>query len=61
MCDDFSPQVIQIKNIHSERPLVSQEYADNGLVIAGSSVAASYEGKLLIGTVFNKALLCDLK
>lgn len=61
MCDAFSLQVIQIKNIHSEQPLVSQKYADNGLVIAGSSVAAPYEGKLLIGTVFHKALLCDLK
>lgn len=59
---DASPlQVIQIKNIHSERPLVSQEYVDNGRVITASSVAAPHEGKLLIGTVSHKALLCDLK
>lgn len=57
----FSLQVIQIKNIHSERPLVSQKYTDDGHVITASSVAAPYEGKLLIGTVFHKALLCDLK
>lgn len=61
MCDAFSLQVIQIKNIHSEQPLLSQKYTDNGRVIAASSVAAPYEGKLLIGTVFHKALLCELK
>lgn len=61
MYDAFSLQVIQIKNILSERPLVSQKYTDNGRVIVASSVAAPYEGKLLIGTVFHKALLCDLK
>lgn len=61
VCDAFSLQVIRIKNIHSEQPLVSHEYADNGRVIEGSSVAAPYEGKLLIGTVYHKALLCDLK
>uniref|UniRef100_H3DM81 Paraoxonase n=1 Tax=Tetraodon nigroviridis TaxID=99883 RepID=H3DM81_TETNG len=59
--DPPGSEVIQIKNIHSERPRVSQRYADNGRVIVASSVAAPYEGKLLIGTVFHKALLCDLE
>ncbi|KAK9513641.1 hypothetical protein VZT92_027157 [Zoarces viviparus] len=54
-------EVIRIKNIHSNQPVVSQEYADNGHVIMGSSVAAPYEGKLLIGSVFHKALCCDFK
>lgn len=54
-------QVIRIKNINSQQPVVSQVYADNGRVIMGSSVAASHEKKLLIGTVFQKALLCNLK
>lgn len=54
-------QVIQIKNIHSEQPVVSQEYVDNGHVIMASSVAAPYERKLLIGTVFHKVLYCNLK
>lgn len=53
--------MIQIKNIHSEQPLVSQVYADDGHVIMGSTVAAPYEGKLLIGTAVHKALLCNLK
>lgn len=54
-------EVIQIKNIHSEEPIVTQVYADNGNVIQGSSVATVYKGKLLIGTVFHKALYCALE
>lgn len=54
-------QVIRIQNIHSDQPVVTQVYADNGEVIRGSSVAATYGGKLLIGTVFHKAVCCDLK
>nr|XP_057940714.1 serum paraoxonase/arylesterase 2-like [Doryrhamphus excisus] len=54
-------EVIRIQNIHSEEPLVSQVYADDGHVIMGSSVATTYGGKLLIGTVFHKALCCDLE
>ncbi|XP_039974806.1 serum paraoxonase/arylesterase 2-like isoform X2 [Xiphias gladius] len=59
--DPPGSEVIQVKNIHSEQPVVSQEYADNGHVIMASSVAAPYERKLLIGSVFHKALCCDLK
>nr|XP_020475724.1 serum paraoxonase/arylesterase 2-like [Monopterus albus] len=59
--DPPGSEVIQIKNIHSEQPVVSQVYADNGHVIMASAVAAPYAGKLLIGSVFHKALLCDLK
>lgn len=59
--DPPGSEVIQIKNIHSDRPVVTQVYADDGHVIIGSSVAAVYDGKLLIGTVFHKALSCNLK
>ncbi|XP_029928411.1 serum paraoxonase/arylesterase 2-like [Myripristis murdjan] len=59
--DPPGSEVIQIQNIHSEQPVVTQVYADNGSVIIGSSVAAPFGGKLLIGTVFHKALCCDLK
>ncbi|TDH11969.1 hypothetical protein EPR50_G00066070 [Perca flavescens] len=59
--DPPGSEVIRIKNIHSEQPVVSQEYADKGHVLIASTVAAPYEGKLLIGTVFHKALCCDLK
>uniref|UniRef100_A0A672QTF4 Paraoxonase n=1 Tax=Sinocyclocheilus grahami TaxID=75366 RepID=A0A672QTF4_SINGR len=34
---------------------------DDGSVIVASSVATQYGGKLLIGTVYQKALICDLK
>lgn len=57
----MSLQIIKIKDIHSERPVVTQEYIDDGRVIMGSTVAAPYEGKLLIGTIFHKALQCELK
>ncbi|KAJ8415784.1 hypothetical protein AAFF_G00403410 [Aldrovandia affinis] len=59
--DPPGSEVIQIQNIHSEKPVVTQVYADNGGVIQGSSVASPYKGKLLIGSVFHKALYCDLK
>ncbi|XP_041799070.1 serum paraoxonase/arylesterase 2-like [Chelmon rostratus] len=59
--DPPGSEIIQIKNILSEQPLVSQEYADDGHVIMASTIAAPYEGKLLIGTAFHKALCCDLK
>ncbi|XP_033495613.1 serum paraoxonase/arylesterase 2-like [Epinephelus lanceolatus] len=59
--DPPGSEVIRIKNIHSAQPVVTQEYADNGHVLQASSVAVPYEGKLLIGSVFHKALYCDLK
>ncbi|AWO96770.1 putative serum paraoxonase/arylesterase 2-like isoform 3 [Scophthalmus maximus] len=59
--DPPGSEVIRIQNIHSDQPVVSQVYADDGQVIMGSSVAATYGGKLLIGSVFHKAVVCDLK
>ncbi|XP_052000084.1 serum paraoxonase/arylesterase 2-like isoform X1 [Xyrauchen texanus] len=63
-CDPNDPpgsEVIKIQDILSEKPQVVQVYADDGSVIIGSSVAAPYGGKLLIGTVYQKALICDLR
>ncbi|KAJ8354337.1 hypothetical protein SKAU_G00219040 [Synaphobranchus kaupii] len=59
--DPPGSEVIKIQNIHSEKPIVTRVYSDNGSVIQGSSVASPYNGKLLIGSVFHKALCCDLK
>lgn len=59
--DPPGSEVIKIQDILSEKPKVTQVYADNGSVIIGSSVATRYGGKLLIGTVYQKALICDLK
>lgn len=58
--DPPGSEVIRIQNIHSDLPVVSQVYADDGRVIIGSSVAARYGGKLLIGTVYQRALWCNL-
>lgn len=54
-------EVIRVQNVHSEQPAVTQVYADDGGAIMGSSVAARYGGKLLVGTVYHKALRCDLE
>ncbi|XP_026229226.1 serum paraoxonase/arylesterase 2-like [Anabas testudineus] len=59
--DPPGSEVIRIQNVHSDQPVVSQVYADDGQVIMGSSVATTYGGKLLIGSVFHKAVACDLK
>ncbi|MCJ8728289.1 hypothetical protein PDJAM_G00002610 [Pangasius djambal] len=59
--DPPGSEVIRIQNIHSEEPLVTQVYSDNGSVLIGSSVATPYKGKLLIGSVYHKALICDLE
>lgn len=59
--DPPGSEVILVRNILSEQPVVSQEYVDDGKVIMASSVAAPFERKLLIGSVFHKALYCNLK
>uniref|UniRef100_A0A8D0BPF4 Paraoxonase n=1 Tax=Salvator merianae TaxID=96440 RepID=A0A8D0BPF4_SALMN len=53
-------EVLHIQDILSEKPTVTQVYADDGSVIQGSSVAAVYENQLLIGTVFHRSLHCKL-
>ncbi|XP_067418270.1 serum paraoxonase/arylesterase 2-like [Emydura macquarii macquarii] len=53
-------EVLRIQNILSAKPTVTKVYAENGSVLQGSSVAAVYSGKLLIGTVFHRALYCQL-
>ncbi|XP_007467394.1 PREDICTED: serum paraoxonase/lactonase 3-like [Lipotes vexillifer] len=58
--DPPGSEVLRIQNAVSEEPRISTEYANNGSVLQGSSVASVYQGKLLIGTVFHKALYCVL-
>ncbi|XP_003407180.1 serum paraoxonase/arylesterase 1 [Loxodonta africana] len=53
-------EVIQIQNILTDEPKVTVVYSENGTVLQGSTVASVYKGKLLIGTVFHKALYCEL-
>uniref|UniRef100_A0A1A7XMY5 Paraoxonase n=2 Tax=Iconisemion striatum TaxID=60296 RepID=A0A1A7XMY5_9TELE len=59
--DPPGSEVLRIKNIHSDQPVVTLEYGDDGHELVASSVAAPYDGKLLIGTVFHKALCSVLK
>ncbi|KAG8443122.1 hypothetical protein GDO86_011800 [Hymenochirus boettgeri] len=54
-------EVVRVRNIHSENPIVTQVYVNNGSLIQASSSACVYEGKLLVGTVFHKALYCELE
>ncbi|KAG9275911.1 serum paraoxonase/arylesterase 2-like [Astyanax mexicanus] len=64
LCNPNDPpgsEVIRIQNIHSEKPVVTVVYEDDGSVLVGSSAASPYKGKLLIGTVYHKALCCDLQ
>uniref|UniRef100_A0A3B4Z4R6 Paraoxonase n=1 Tax=Stegastes partitus TaxID=144197 RepID=A0A3B4Z4R6_9TELE len=59
--DPPGSEIIRIQNIHSQHPVVTVEYVDDGHVLMGSTVAAPYEGRLLVGTIFHKALYCDLR
>ncbi|XP_056619275.1 serum paraoxonase/arylesterase 2-like [Triplophysa dalaica] len=59
--DPPGSEVIRIKDILSKKSRVTQVYADDGSVIIGSSVATRYGKKLLIGTVYQKAMICDFK
>lgn len=53
-------EVIRVQNILSNEPKVTQVYVNNGSVVQASSVAAVYEDKMLVGTVFHKAVYCEL-
>ncbi|XP_012673444.1 LOW QUALITY PROTEIN: serum paraoxonase/arylesterase 2-like [Clupea harengus] len=59
--DPPGSEVIKIENILSDQPTVNQVFMDDGSVIIGSSVATLYGGKVLIGSVYHRALCCDLK
>ncbi|XP_023596277.1 serum paraoxonase/arylesterase 2 isoform X2 [Trichechus manatus latirostris] len=52
--------ILRIQNILTEKPTVTTVYANNGSVLQGSSVASIYDGKLLIGTLYHRALYCEL-
>ncbi|XP_069504657.1 serum paraoxonase/arylesterase 2-like isoform X2 [Ambystoma mexicanum] len=53
-------EVIRVQNILSENPVVTRMYVNNGSVLQGSSVACVHDGRLIVGTVFHKAVYCDL-
>uniref|UniRef100_A0A0B8RPR6 Paraoxonase n=1 Tax=Philothamnus irregularis TaxID=1899461 RepID=A0A0B8RPR6_9SAUR len=53
-------EVLLVKDILSDEPKITQVYVDDGTIIQGSSVAVFFERHLLIGTVFQKALVCHM-
>ncbi|XP_004632934.2 serum paraoxonase/lactonase 3 [Octodon degus] len=58
--DPPGSEVVRIENALSDEQRVSTVYANNGSVLQGSSVASIYDRKMLIGTVFHRALYCAL-
>ncbi|XP_028927166.1 serum paraoxonase/lactonase 3-like [Ornithorhynchus anatinus] len=58
--DPPGSEVLRIQDILSARPTVTTVFADDGSLLQGSSVAAVFGQKLLIGTVFQRALACHL-
>jgi arylesterase/paraoxonase len=53
-------EILRIQNILSEKPTVTTVYANNGSILQGSSVAALYDRMLLVGTLYHRALYCEL-
>ncbi|XP_074051455.1 serum paraoxonase/lactonase 3-like isoform X2 [Macrotis lagotis] len=58
--DPPGSEVLRIQNILSQKPTVTVVYANNGSILQGSTVAAVYNQKMLVGTVFHRTLYCDL-
>ncbi|XP_018416267.1 PREDICTED: serum paraoxonase/arylesterase 2-like [Nanorana parkeri] len=59
--DPPGSEVIRVQNIHSDNPVVTTVYANDGSVLQGSTCANVWEKNLLVGTVFHKALHCKLE
>ncbi|KAM8770440.1 serum paraoxonase/lactonase 3-like isoform 1-T1 [Rhynchonycteris naso] len=58
--DPPGSEVLRIQNVLSDKPRISTGYANSGSVLQASTVAFMYKRKLLIGTIFHKALYCVL-
>lgn len=58
--DPPGSEVLRIQDVLSEKPRISTVYANSGSVLQGNSVAVVHNRILLIGTVFHKALYCEL-
>ncbi|CAI9561735.1 unnamed protein product [Staurois parvus] len=54
-------EVIRVQNIHSDNPIVTTIYANDGSVLQASTCASVWEKNLLVGTIFHKALHCKLE
>lgn len=40
---------------------ITELYSDDGSQISGSSIASLYKGKLLVGSVVDKMVFCDVR
>ncbi|XP_069067848.1 serum paraoxonase/arylesterase 2-like isoform X1 [Pleurodeles waltl] len=54
-------EVLRLQNILSENPVLTQVYVNNGSKLQASSVACVHDGRLVVGSVFHKAIYCDLE
>ncbi|XP_052778206.1 serum paraoxonase/arylesterase 1-like [Mya arenaria] len=54
-------QVLRVKVSDGGIDAVEEIYSDNGEEIAGSTAAVYAKGKLMIGSVFEQAITCDVK
>ncbi|XP_035678774.1 serum paraoxonase/arylesterase 2-like [Branchiostoma floridae] len=53
-------QVLRIQNAAGEYPEVTELYANDGRQLSGSTAAVVYNRRLLIGTVVDTLLYCDI-
>jgi len=55
-------QVVRIRlaKKDGESDYFAEPYGNDGSVLSGSSIAARYKNQILIGTVYDKLLLCDI-
>ncbi len=56
-----SSQVLKIRMQEGHKSwVITEPYANDGSTISGSSVAVYHEQQILIGTVYDKLLHCDV-
>lgn len=53
-------QVLRIRNPDSSSPEVIEVYSDDGVQLSGSSVAVRFGKSMLVGSVFDRTLYCQL-
>lgn len=54
-------EVLRLQNILSKNPILTQVYVNNGSKLQASSVACVHDGRLVVGSVYHKAIYCDLE
>lgn len=57
----FVCQVLKLHGRPGKKWRLSEVYANDGATISGSSVALKHRGILMIGSIHDKLLVCDLE